>query len=302
MLWFRNLQIYRLAPDHALTPESISSSLEKRPFVPCGSSDMMSQGWIPPAAHEPEHYAYPWQNAVLVMLKTEDKLLPGAVIKQVTESRVSEIEARENRKVGKREIKELRERIVDELLPRAFTRARTQRAIIDLQQGLVLVESASASKAEQLLSLLRESLGSLPTRLLQTQTTPQTAMTLWLESADAGVFDLGQDVELKYPGDDGAIARLVRQPLAGDEISQHLTAGKLVTKMALSWQDRVAFQLTEKMELKRVAMMDTLQDEMKDADAADREALFNTGLTLLLGELRNLVPQLIEALGDEMPA
>lgn len=262
----------------------------------------MSQGWIAPAAHAPEQFAYPWQDAVLVMLKTEDKLLPGAVIKNAADARVAEIEARENRKVGKREAKEIRERIVDELIPRAFTRSRTQRALIDLQAGLVLVESASASKAEELLSLLRESLGSLPTRLLQTQTTPQTAMTLWLESGDAGEFDLGQDVELRVPGDDGAIARLVRQPLSGDEIQMHLSAGKLVTKIAVSWQDRVAFQLTEKLELKRVAMMDTLEEEMKDSDAADKEALFNAGLTLLLGELRQLVPTLITALGDEIPA
>ncbi|KPC49781.1 recombination-associated protein RdgC [Amantichitinum ursilacus] len=302
MLWFRNLQIYRLAPDHALTAQNISSALEKRPFVPCGSSDLMSQGWIAPAAHAPEQYAYPWQDAVLVMLKTEDKLLPGAVIKNAADARVAEIEARENRKVGKREAKEIRERIVDELIPRAFTRSRTQRALIDLQAGLVLVESASASKAEELLSLLRESLGSLPTRLLQTQTTPQTAMTLWLESGDAGDFDLGQDVELRVPADDGAIARLVRQPLSGDEIQMHLSAGKLVTKIAVSWQDRVAFQLTEKLELKRLAMMDTLEEELKDSDAADKEALFNAGLTLLLGELRQLVPTLITALGEEMPA
>ncbi|MDR3426409.1 recombination-associated protein RdgC [Silvimonas sp.] len=299
MLWFRNIQIYRLSPDHTLTADGISASLAKRPFFGCGSQDLMTQGWIAPAAHMPEVMAYPFQDAVLVMLKTEEKLLPGSVIKQTADSRVAEIEARENRKVGKREIKELRERVTEELLPRAFTRSRTQRALIDLRNNLVLVESASAGKAEQLLSLLRESLGSLPTRLIQTNTTPQTAMTVWLESADAGVFDLGQDVELRAPGEDGPIARLVKQPLMGEEIQQHLSSGKLVSKMALSWQDRIALQLTEKMELKRVAMLDALQDDFKNADAEDRAALFDSGLALLVGELRTLVPELLEALGGE---
>ncbi len=302
MLWFRNIQIYRLSADHALTAESINDLLAKRPFFSCGSQDLMTQGWIAPAAHMPESMAYPYQDTVLVMLKTEEKLLPGSVIKQTADSRVQEIEARENRKVGKREIKELRERITEELLPRAFTRSRTTRALIDLANNLVLVESASAAKAEVTLSLLREALGSLPTRLIQTNTTPQTAMTVWLESSDAGLFDLGQDVELRAPGEDGPIARLVKQPLMGEEIAQHLSSGKLVTKMALSWNDRIALQLTDKMELKRVAMLEALQDDFKNADAADKAALFDSGLALFVGETRALVPDLLEALGGEQPA
>ena len=299
MLWFRNIQLYRLAVDHALAAATIDAALAKRPFMPCGPSDLQTSGWVAPAAHAPDLLAYAWQNTVLVQLRAEEKILPGAVIKRETAKRVAEIEARENRKVGRREQKEMRELIISELLPRAFTRQSDTRALVDLQNNLVLVDASSPAKAELLLSLLRESLGSLPTRILQTHTTPQTAMTLWLESADAGAFDLGQDCAMAYPGDDGAKAKLTRQPMSGDEVQQHLTAGKLVTQLALSWQDRVAFVLTEKLELKRLSMMDTLQDEIRGADAADAEALFNTGLTLMLGEARQLVPTLIDALGGE---
>ncbi|TJZ65013.1 recombination-associated protein RdgC [Chitiniphilus eburneus] len=302
MLWFRNLQLYRLAPDHALSADSIADCLAKRPWMPCGAMDLSTQGWVPPAPHAPELYAYAQQDAVLVALKTEEKILPAIVVKQEAEYRIAQIEAEEHRKVGRKEAKELRERVADELLPKAFTRSRVQRAIIDLQAGLVIVDAAAASKAEQLLSALREVLGSLPARLIDTQTTPQTAMTLWLESADAGDFDLGQDTELRAPGDDGAIARFVRQPLDSDEVKQHLGAGKLPTRLALSWEDRIAFQLTERLELKRVTMLDVLHDEIKDADAADQAAIFDGGLALTVGELRKLVPTLIEALGGETAA
>ena len=301
MLWFRNIQIYRLAADHTLSADAINTALTKRPFVPCSSRDAMQQGWIAPAAHSPDVLAYAWQNAVLVSLQHEEKILPGAVVKRETEKWAAMLERAENRQVGKREKKEIREQVIDKLLERAFTRQSITRALIDLQQGLVLVDASSAGKAEMFLSLLRESLGSLPTRLVQTQTTPQTAMTLWLESADAGVFDLAQECALAFPGDDGAKAKLTRQPMSGDEVQQHLAAGKLVTQLALSYQDRVAFVLTDKLELKRVTMMDTLEEELKDTDAADREALFNTGLTLLLGETRVLVPALFDALSGEMP-
>ncbi|BCL75491.1 recombination-associated protein RdgC [Jeongeupia sp. HS-3] len=302
MLWFRNLQLYRLAPDHTLNVDGIGESLAKRPWIACGSHDVMSQGWIAPARHAPDMLAYGYDDAILVALKTEEKLLPSAVVKEEAEERIARIEAEENRKVGRKEAKELRERVTEELIPKAFSRSRVQRAVIDLKLGLVLVESASAAKAEQLLSVLRETLGSLPTRLVNTQTSPETAMTLWLESADATPFDLGQDTELRASGDDGAITRLARQPLDTAEVKQHLENGLLACKLSLSWEDKLSFQLTDKLEIKRLTMLDVLQDELKDADAADQSAMFDSSLALTVGELRQFVPALILALGEEMPA
>ncbi|KAF0815445.1 Recombination-associated protein RdgC [Andreprevotia sp. IGB-42] len=301
MLWFRNLQLYRLSPDHALKAETIAEALAKRPWLPCGTHDLFSQGWVPPARFAPDLMVFASQDAVLVTLKTEEKILPGPVIKEEVDERIARIEAEENRRVGRKEAKDIKERVTEELIPKAFSRSRSQRALIDLQAGLVLVESASSAKAEQLLSILRETLGSLPTRLINTQTTPQTAMTLWLENPAEGVFDLGQDAELREPGDGGAIARLTRQALDTPEVLHHLETGKLVAKLALSWEDKLAFQLTEKLEIKRLTMLDVLQDQLKDADGQDQQALFEGSFALTVGELRLFVPVLIEALGGEMP-
>ncbi|WP_051305077.1 recombination-associated protein RdgC [Chitinilyticum litopenaei] len=302
MLWFRNLQIYRLNPDHGMSADSIRASLEKKPFVPCGSMDMNSAGWIAPAKHRPDDLIYTQQDAVLVQLKTETKLLPAIVIRQEADERIRHIEEEEARKVGRKETKEIRERVAEELLPRAFAKQGVQRAIIDLQSNLVLVESASASRAENLLSDLRDALGSLPTRLLQTSTTPQTAMTVWLEQGAPDAFTLDADCELRFPGDDGAVARFSRQDLNADEVRKHLESGKLVTKMGLSWDERISFQLTEKLELKRLAMLDVLQDDLKNADADSQDALFESSFALTVGELRQFVPAIIAALGGELPA
>lgn len=300
MLWFRHLQIYRLAPDHGLNAEKIAADLAKRPHIPCGSQDLFSQGWVPPASHMPDLYAVTLQNAVLVCLKTDEKVLPAAVVRQQAEERIAQIEAEENRKMGRREAKELKEQITMELLPRAFIKSRRQRAVIDLEQNLVLVESGSAAKAENLLSVLREAIGNLPTRLIQTQMTPQTAMTVWLESGAPTPFALDADCELKFPGDGGAVARFVRQNLETDEVKHHLEAGKLVSRLGLEWQERIAFQLTEQLEIKRLTMLDTLQEALKDADAQDKTALFDTSFILALGEWRQMLPQLLEALGGEL--
>ncbi len=299
MLWFRNLLPYRLSADHGLTPQIISEALEKKPFVACGSSDPLSQGWVPPAAHMPDLFAPSLQNAVLVALKTEEKLLPPAVIRQQADQRIQKIQAEENRKVGRREIREICERVAEELLPRAFVKSRIERAIVDLENGWVWVEGSTAARAENLLSLLREAVGSLPTRLIDTRSSPQVAMTLWLQEGAPEPFTLDADCELRFPGEGGAVARFTRQPLETDEVRQNLLAGKLVSRLGLAWQDRLAFQLTEKLEIKRLTMLDLLEEELESADSPDAAALFDSSLALLIGELRSLLPQLIEALGGE---
>ena len=101
MLWFRNLQSYRLAADHGLSPDTIATALEKKPFLPCGSQDLFSQGWVPPASHMPDLYAVSSQGAVLVCLKTEEKLLPAAVVRQQADERIARIEAEEGRKLNR---------------------------------------------------------------------------------------------------------------------------------------------------------------------------------------------------------
>lgn len=302
MLWFRNLQSYRLATHHGLTPETIADALARKPFVHCSSQDLFSQGWIPPARHMPDLYAPANQNVVLVCLKTEEKLLPPAVVRQQADERIQKIEAEEGRKVGRRETREIRERVAEELTPRAFVKSHAQRALIDLECGWVWVEGSSASKAENLLSLLREALGSLPTRLVDTQTSPQSAMTLWLEEGTPASFELDADCELRFPGDGGAVARFTRQALETDEVRQHLATGKLASKLGLVWDERIAFQLTEKLEIKRLAMLDVLQEEIENADAADQGALFDSSFALLIGELRNFIPAVLSALGGETPA
>jgi recombination associated protein RdgC len=302
MIWFKNIQLYRIAANHALTAESIAESLAKKPFFPCGSHDLHSQGFIAPAPHQPDLITYVHQDAVLICLKVEEKIIPSVVVKQEAEARISRIESEEDeaRKVGRKEAKCIRERVAEELRPRAFTRVSTHRALIDLKLGLILVDSAAAAKAEHLLVSLREAMGSLPTRLIQTHTTPQTAMTRWLENEMPAAFDLDADGELKFPGDDGAVARFLRQDLKSDEVKQHLATGKLVSKMGMAWNERIAFQLTEKLEIKRLNMLDVLQDELKNADIDTQDAMYESSAALFIGEMREFVPSLIGALGGEL--
>lgn len=299
-MWFKNLQLFRITDLSQINADQLDEQLKKHAFVPLGNSDRLSAGWIAPASHSPDVFAYGNSGSVLIALKTEEKLLPSSVVKEVADERIGEIEAQELRKVGKKEAKEIRERVAEELLPRAFSRSRVLRALVDLHAGWIWVDSATPTKGELLIQLLRETLGTLPTKLPQTQLDPVTAMSTWLEHDAPSNFTLDADCVLKAPGDDGAQVTCRRHDLNSEEVKLHLKSGKLVTQLALSWADRLAFVLTDKLQIKRLTFLDLLEDQLKDANAEDAAAMFDTSLTLLVQEGRGLVDALIEALGDEL--
>ncbi|WP_028444528.1 recombination-associated protein RdgC [Chitinimonas koreensis] len=299
-MWFKNLQPYRITDLAKIDLATLDAELKKRSFVPAGSLDRLTAGWIAPAAHAPDIFAYANSGAVLIALKTEEKLLPSSVVKEAAEERIADIESKEFRKVSKKEAKEIRERIAEELLPRAFSRSRVLRALIDPEAGWIWVDSATPAKAELLVQFLRETLGSLPTKLAQTQLDPVTAMSTWLDHNAPSNFTIDADCVLKAPGEGGAQVTCRRHDLNSDEVKLHLKSGKMVVQLALSWDDRIAFVLTEKLQIKRLQFLDLLQDQLKESDAEDAAALFDTSLTLLVLEGRGLLAAVIEALGGEM--
>ncbi|QNM94928.1 recombination-associated protein RdgC [Chitinimonas koreensis] len=299
-MWFKNLQPYRITDPTKIDLANLDAELKKRSFVPAGTTDRMVAGWIPPAPHTPDVFAYTQSGAALVALKTEEKLLPPSVVKEAADKRAAEIEAKELRKLGKKELKEIRERIAEELLPRAFSRSRVLRAVIDPVGGWIWIDSSAPAKAEQLVQFLRETLGSLPTKRAETQLDPVTAMSTWLEHGAPPGYSLDDRVRLNVPGTGGGQVACSGLDLNADEVKSHLKTGKVVRELALTWGDRIAFVLTEKLQLKRLQFLDLLQDQIKQADAEDAAALFDACLALQILEGRAYLAAVIEALGGEL--
>lgn len=294
---FKNFFIYNLSADHGLTVEGVQKALEAKPFVSLGAMDFKTEGFVAPAAHAPDLMAYPQNGAFLLCMRIDEKILPASVIRQATNERVTKMEADEDRRVGRKEAREIRDRIIEELLPRALTKTSHQRALIDLLNNRIMVEGSSSAKAELLLSVLRDVIGSLPTRLMDTKTSPQTGMTLWLSGEAPEGFMLDADCELQFPGEGGALARLTRQTLDADEVKKHLESGKLVCKMGMVWGERLGFVLTEQFGFRKVAFTDVVRDELDEMALDDRAALFDANMLMFLGDTREMLASLILALG-----
>ncbi|KAA3653875.1 MAG: recombination-associated protein RdgC [Proteobacteria bacterium] len=298
-MWFRNLQLYRLPVRWDMRIDQLEDQLARRRFMPCGSQDPESRGWLSPVGGDG-----PLVHAVggqwLIALGIEHRLLPSSVVKQEAEERAARIELEQGFKPGRKQMKDLRDEVTREFMPRAFTRRNKVYAWIDPQDGWLAVDVASVSRAEDILEALRQSLDAFPLTLVRTETSPVAAMSDWLAGGDVpGNFTIDMDCELKSVTEDKAAVRYVRHSLDGDEIKTHLQEGKLPTKLALTWNDRVSFLLTDKGEIKRLQFLDVVQEEAS-AGSEDAAELFDAHFALMTGELRQLIPAVIGILGGEL--
>ena len=297
-MWFKNLQIYRLPVAWDLDVARLEEQLASHALPGCGNMDMRSLGWVSPMGDE--RFLRALNQQVLLAFGQEEKLLPAAIVNQFAKDRAADISAREGRPVGRKELRELKERITDELLPRAFVRRRVTWAWIDPVHGWLVVDAAAKTKAEELLGHLIKSVDELPARLVKTQMSPGAAMTTWLSEGEAHAgFTLDRDLELRAPGDERATVRYVRHALEGEEIREHIAEGKSATRLGMTWNDRISFVLTEDLQIKRLAFLDILKEEAEGQAETDEER-FDIDFALMSGELAKLLAALVEALGGEM--
>lgn len=300
-MWFRNLQIYRVSSNWDISVEALQEQLAKRRFQPCGSQDEETRGWAAPSGDG--SLVHRVGNHWLIALGFEQRLLPSSVVKQEAEERAEELAARQGYKPGRKQMKELREQITQEFLPRAFTRRRKVFAWIDPVGGWLGIDAPSQARAEDVLEALRQTLDSLPLALVRTERSPTAAMADWLAGGEAPAgFTIDQDCELRSVTEDKAVVRYVRHTLEGDEIRGHLEAGKMPTRLALTFDDRMSFVLTEKLEIKRLDFLDVVKEKLEESGAEDAQAVFDAGFALMAGELARLLPKLMDALGGELEA
>lgn len=300
MLWFKNMMVYRLSRDIPLSAEEIEKQLGAFTFSPCGSQDMSQTGWVSPMGSRGDALTHFSNGQILICARKEEKILPSPVVKQALEAKIDKLEAEQSRKLKKTEKDALKDEVLHSLLPRAFSRFSQTFLWIDTANNLIMVDCASAKKAEDTLALLRKSLGSLPVVPLTLESPIELTLTEWVRSGElpAG-FALMDEAELKALLEDGGVIRCKKQDLVSDEIAHHIEAGKLVTKLALDWQERIQLILSDDASIKRLKFADTIRDQNDDIDREDFAMRFDADFVLMTGELAALISNLVEALGGE---
>ena len=290
-MWFKQVTLFRVfeLPEKRYLDESLGNSW----FTELQGLGWFTDGFTHPTAFS-DRAVFEAEKTMLIALKREEKVLPSAAIKHKLDEQVVKIQTAEGRNVGRREKHELREAIIDDLLPKALIKSSRTYGLFAGEW--LFVDTANRRKAENLLTKLREALGGLPAQQPVPRQSPASLMTNWLLQGEAqGRFVLDSDVTLVGVGDVAPKVKISRKDLTAEDVVQHAKNGMKVTELGLVWNDRVAFILTQDLTLKRIQWLDVVQEEAEgscdDAEsmAYATQLLMAAALSVILGELVDLL-------------
>lgn len=300
-MWFKHLHLYRLHEAVILPLAMLEEALAEQAYRPLGGSEATRLGWRTPGGRRSTQYVHELQGHRLLSALRQERLLPASVVREEVEERVADREVSEGQPLGRKEKQAIKEQVYEELLPRAFVRSQKVDLWWDTRGGLIGINASSRKRAEEVLDLLRQTLGSLKVTPLTSRTLPVRAMTEWLnraESRPAGLL-LGDQIELKAQGDDGVL-RARQVDLDSDDIHNLLASGRQATRLALEIDERLSLVLHDDLALKSLRFSDALIDEASNSDDGDDAILrMETDFVLMAQALAEATQQLLEWLGGE---
>ena len=298
-MWFKNLLIYRFTKPFTLTPEEVDENLADRAFKPCGGQDMASLGWVKPLGQQGSELVHTNNGCIMVCSQRQEKLLPAAVVREALEEKVLTIREEEDRVPSRKERTEMKEELIFDMLPRAFVKSRKQYAYIDPKNGWLVIDCGSHKRAEEMIVLLRESLGSMPVIPLSAKNTAFHAMTDWLKATPPAGFELGGECELIDSADESAVIRCKNQELTAKDILNHLENGMLVKKLAMNWSGGLEFMVDDQLVIKRLRFGDLIMERAEDVHTESAAEQFDVDFSIMNAELANFIPALLDAFGGE---
>ena len=296
-MWFRALRPYRLPSRLGINAEELERRLQTRTFSACTPAQASSMGWVPAlddSASALVHAAGPYW---MVRLKREEKLLPATVVREQANERCAQIAKAQGRKVSRRERMAVADEVTQDLLPRAFSRSTTVRAVIADAAGWIWIDNASAGRSEEVLNHLREALGNLPAVLPDTQKAPAHVMTQWLlHGSVPDDVELADEADFADQREDGSSVKVRGVPLDSEEVLAHLSTGHQVSRLALEWGSRVATVVDKDMTLRRLRFSDAIR-EASDELVEDPLARADADFLIMCETLSGLQSSLLSAFG-----
>ena len=305
---FKTASFFRIGPDFILPPlDALEEALQATRFVPCGATQPESHGWVAPRGNKSFALLESIGGQVILNLCTEKRALPASAVKAAVDERIEKFKKETGQeRVSAKTKKEFKEEVVLDLLPRAFTKRSSTLLWLDAANKLLVVGTGSLTGADKVVTCLVEALSAVPGsrpaigfKPVQTNMSAAASMSQWLASREAPFnFTVDRDCELKTPDEQKSTVRYSRHTLEIDEVPQHIAAGKVPTQLALTWNDRLSFVLTETAQMKRIQLLDVVLDGVQKGGKDDDG--FDTDAAIITGELSALIPDLLGALGGEI--
>lgn len=290
----RNIIAYPLPHGWPHSAHETAEFLSRRQFIPCGPADTVRTGFVPP--RDEAELCEAIAGRYLFCHQHEEKLLPASVVSEYVDLKCEEIEQLQGYKPGRKQRKSIKEEVITELLPQAFTKKRRMLAWINKERGWLIIDASSTKRAEDVLSDMQHAFDSLPVDKLRVAVNPARAMLDWLAANEGPYrFTIDSDCELVSVAEDEGVVRYANWDLSGEDVRYQLSIGRSPTMLGLTFDDRVSFILTHRLELKRILLLDVATETSRGADTSGE--LFDSQFTLFAGELENVLEALVGELG-----
>lgn len=294
MLWFKNAIIYQLNNDNLLDKQTIENALKSALFSPCGNLDTTKMGWVSPYDdNNLNDFIIDMQGHLLLRIKKETKILPAPVIKQALNEKIDKQEKALSRKLSKNEKATLKDEVMIDLMPRAFSKYNYYWLWIDIENKRIIIDCSSFKLAEDILAILRKELGALALTPLSIEKPLEKIMTTWVrEKLSFPPFILGDEAELKDPLEGNGIISCKNQDITSDEMLVHLDSGKWVTKLKIIDERGINFIINPDLTLKRIKFDSVILDENEDIGSDEFDKRLEADFYIMANTLSNSINDL----------
>lgn len=294
---FKNLIMYRLTGEYLSCAETLAERLGEFKLTPCSNLEVKKLGWVKPAGKFGGSLVFNTNGNLMVKMGISEKILPASVVEDELNARIDALEL--GRDIKKKEREELKDEVLHDLLPRAFVRHSSVSAYISTKLNVIFVDSTSHGKAEDLLALLRKSIGSLSVLPVQTKTPVDQMMTKWVDDmSNVLPFEVLDGFELKSPLEKGPVIQAKNRHVTCSESQEFIGDGMFVTKLNLQHGESVTFTLNENLTIGRIKFTDVVL-EQNDIETSDKLGHFNADFLIMTGVFEQLFTDLMKVLGGE---
>ncbi len=298
-MWYKNIRLYQLTQDISLSEEELQQKLSEFAFTPCHNQQPESMGWT--SALLDEELLYHKQgDTVALKLQVQQRLLPNSVVKEALDQKIKQKQQDEGRRIFSKEKRTIKDEIIEQLLPKAFTRSHYIKGYWDLGNNRLVLDVNSSSKAEKFIKFLRETLGSLPVIAFESKSAPSATMTHWLQNGiNSHQLFLANECELRSPDEDAAIVRLRNQELDAEEVMAHIEAGKQAVKVRVNWKNAIETTLTEEAVFTRLKFAPTVKELDREYSREQEIEKLADEFSVMIIEINAFIDCMIEELGGQ---
>lgn len=294
-MWFKQIQLFQLNGNVDLSSNNLMEKLEALAFRSCLPSMEMSLGWISPLDTDDEDapLVRSMNGYVMLCLQIEEKILPATVIRHELANKIKKIERDEDRKIRPKEKLSLKDEIKMTLLPRAFSKFTKLYAYIDTKNRRIILGTANAKKAELFINMFKKSVSENISSIEVNKLSP--IITHWIEFQNyPSSFSIEKSCVLQDPKQESRIIRYQQQDLFTISIQSLIKDGCEIKQLAINWQDRVNFVLSDDLTLKSIKFQDEIVAQAKEMEPETKDQQFDADFLIMTDTLTQVVNDLLD--------